>query len=274
VLNGIVYIGSSDAFFYALNAKDGKLVWKYETGDKILGGANHVKNPAGDGEWVIFGSYDNNLHCVDAATGKVIWKAETDNYINGSPALTEGGQVLFGGCDAQIHVIQLSDGKELRQIESEAYIASSVAVMGNMGYVGNYANIVMAIDATTGEVKWKYRDRNFPYFASAALTEDFVVIGCRDKRLHCLKRATGEAAWVFQTRGQVDSSPVICGDAIVVGSQDGRVYCVGLADGQQRWDYELGAPVTASPAASDGVIVIGSEDGTVVALGTLAPAKP
>jgi outer membrane protein assembly factor BamB len=121
----------------------------------------------------------------------------------------------------------------------------------------------------SGEVKWRYRDRNFPYFASAAVTEDRVIIGGRDKRLHCIKRDSGEAAWIFQTRGQVDSSPVICRDAVVVGSQDGRLYCLNLADGKERWAYEMGAPVTASPAVSDGLIVIGAEDGTVLALGDL-----
>lgn len=271
VLGDTVYLGSSDDFLYALHAADGQLRWKYETGDKILGGANHVKAPAGGGEWILIGSYDTSLHCVDAATGQAVWKAETDNYINGSPALTEAGQVIFGGCDAMIHVISLADGKELRQIDSEAYIASSVAVWGNLGYVGNYGNQVLAFDAPAGEIKWKYRDRNFPWFASAALTEERVVIGGRDKRLHCLNRATGESLWVFQTRGHVDSSPVICGDAVVVGSEDGRLYCVSLADGAQRWAYEVGAAVTASPAVSDGLIVVGAEDGTVIALGTLTP---
>jgi outer membrane protein assembly factor BamB len=138
-----------------------------------------------------------------------------------------------------------------------------------MGYVGNYGNQVFAFDLASGEVKWRYRERNFPYFASAALSDDRVVIGGRDKRLHCLNKENGEQVWVFQTRGQVDSSPVICGDAVVVGSQDGRVYCVGLADGKERWAYEVGAPVTSSPAASDGLIVVGAEDGTVLALGEL-----
>ena len=113
---------------------------------------------------------------------------------------------------------------------------------GGIGYVGNYGNIVLAFDPKGGEVKWKYRDRNFPYFASAALTEDRVVIGGRDKRLHCLNRATGEAVWHFQTRGHVDSSPVICGDAIVVGSEDGRIYCVALADGKSAGHTKSARP--------------------------------
>ncbi|MEA3209766.1 MAG: eukaryotic-like serine/threonine-protein kinase [Chthoniobacter sp.] len=265
VLDGTVFLGSADANLYALEAATGKLKWKYATGDKVLGGANHAKNPHGEGTWLLVGSYDSSLHCIDAATGKAIWTHSTDNYINGSPALLPSGEVLFGGCDSYIHVLQLADGKELRQIESDAYIASSVAVRDGIGYVGNYGNLVIAFDPKSGEIKWQYRDRNFPYFSSAAVTADRVIIGGRDKRLHAIDRATGKAVWTFQTRGQVDSSPVVCGDAIIVGSQDGRLYCVSLADGTERWAYEVGAPLTASPAVSDGLIVIGAEDGNVFA---------
>ncbi len=272
VLNGVVYIGSSDAHLYALDAATGTLKWKYETGDKILGGANHSKSPDGSSEWILFGSYDSNLHCVDAATGKVVWTASTDNFINGSPAILPTGEVAFGGCDSFIHVVQLKDGKELRQIETEAYIASSIAVSDGIGYVGNYGNVVVAYDLRNGTAKWKYRDREFPYFSSAAVTADRVILGGRDKRLHCIDRANGNSVWNFQTRGQVDSSPVVCGGSVVVGSQDGRLYCVGLADGKQRWAYDIGAPITGSPAAGDGMIVIGAEDGTVFAFGD--PKQP
>ena len=144
---------------------------------------------------MLVGSYDTNLHCIDAATGKAVWTHTTDNYINGSPALLPTGEVLFGGCDSYIHVLRLEDGAEVRQIESDAYIASSVAVRDGIGYVGNYGNLVIAFDPKSGEIKWKYRDRNFPYFSSAAVTADRVIIGCRDKRLHCLDRATGKVLW-------------------------------------------------------------------------------
>jgi len=202
VLEGVVFIGSSDANLYALDAANGSLKWKYEAGDKILGGANYAKNPNGAGTWIVFGSYDANLHCIDAATGKAVWTHPTDNYINGSPALLPSGEVLFGGCDSFIHVLQLSDGKELRQIESDAYIASSVAVADGMGYVGNYGNLVLAVDAKSGAVRWKYRDRNFPYFSSAAVTNDRVIIGSRDKRLHCIDREKGTAVMSHSRTGR------------------------------------------------------------------------
>jgi outer membrane protein assembly factor BamB len=85
VLEGVVYIGSSDGRVYALDAASGTPKWKYETNDKVLGGANYVKNPDGGGWWIIVGSYDMLLHCIDPATGKMLWTVETENYINGTP---------------------------------------------------------------------------------------------------------------------------------------------------------------------------------------------
>jgi len=66
---GKVYVGSSDGFLYALEAGTGKLVWRYETDDKILGAPNWVKSAGGTR--VLVGSYDYRLHCVDAGTGRL-----------------------------------------------------------------------------------------------------------------------------------------------------------------------------------------------------------
>ena len=85
-----------------------------------------------------------------------------------------------------------------------------------------------------------------------------------------MEKATGTAVWTFNTRGKVDSSPVVCGDKVVVGSEDGRLYIVGLNDGKQVWTYEVGQPIESSPAVADGKIVIGSNDGSVYCFGAKA----
>ena len=269
VLAGRVYIGSSDGFLYALDAETGKLVWKHETGDKILGAPNWVKSPKGDATWILAGSYDYKLHCLDAVTGKSNWVYETGNYINGSPAVSDGVTV-FGGCDALLHVIGLADGKKIKEVEAGAYIGGSAAMADGKVFVGHYENEFLCIDTIAGKIAWSYKDRAFAYFSSPALTKDFVIFGGRDKRLHCLKRATGEVVWTFSTQGKVDSSPVVCGDRIVVGSDDGRLYVVALADGKELWNYEIGEAVSSSPAVAEGKVVVGSQDGGVYCFG----AKP
>ena len=92
-----------------------------------------------------------------------------------------------------------------------------------------------------------------------------MVFGGRNKCVQCLNRTDGQLLWKFATRGQVDSSPVICGDRVVAGSEDGRLYVLWLADGTLAWSYDLGKPITASPAVAGEWIVIGCEDGNVYA---------
>jgi eukaryotic-like serine/threonine-protein kinase len=266
VLNGKVYIGSSDNFLYALNAADGKQLWKLETGDKILGAPNWVKSPDGKSDWILAGSYDFKLYCADATTGKTNWTFETGNYINGSPAVADG-KTVFGGCDALLHVINLADGKKIKEVEAGAYIAGSGAFEKGNFYIGHYENEFLCADLNVGKIAWKFKDKNFPYFSSPALTAERVIFGGRDKKLHCLNRSNGEELWNFSARGKVDSSPVVVDGKVVVGSDDGRLYVVKLADGSELWSYEIGQPVISSPAIASGRVVIGGEDGNVYCFG-------
>jgi outer membrane protein assembly factor BamB len=267
VLDGLVYIGSSDGLLYALDASNGSNVWKFKTEDKILGAPNWVQSPDKKENWILVGSYDFRLYSLDAKKGHTNWTFETGNYINGTPAIADG-KTIFGGCDALLHVISLTNGVKIKEIDAGAYIAGSGAFEEDRFYIGHYDNEFLCADIAAGKIAWRYKDRAFPYFSSPALTEDRVVFGGRDKKLHCVKKSNGEELWSFATRGKVDSSPVICQDKVVVGSDDGRLYMVSLADGKEIWSYEIGQAISSSPALVEDTVVIGSQDGNVYAFKT------
>ncbi len=128
--------------------------------------------------------------------------------------------------------------------------------------MGNHDAEVLAIGLENVEKVWTYQERDrrhFPYHSSAAITDDLVVVGNGDKRLHCLDRKTGESRWSFLTKGAVDGSPVIAGDRVYFGSADGKLYGANLSDGKEVFRYVGGRPFTASPAVAEGRLVIGSE---------------
>ncbi len=281
VVGGKVFVGSGDGFFYAIDAESGQEVWKYETGGKILGGANWVFAPGGTKVWIVVGSYDNKMYCLDSESGELMWEYQSDSYINGSPAIGDN-VVVFGGCDAQIHVVSAVDGSRVKAIDTQSYIAASAAVFDGKVYIGNYDNVFMCADVgkrqttddrgqTTegkkddGAILWRYSDKEFVFFSSAAVNDEVVVVGSRDRRVHCINRTDGKVKWTFQTQGEVDSSPVICGDKVVVGSNDGRLYMIRIADGSSVWSYEIGESITSSPAVAAGMVVVGSDDGYVYA---------
>lgn len=268
VHEGMLYVGSTDGFLYALDAASGKLKWKYETDGEIMGAANQAKRPKSMDSVIVVGSYDNFVHCVDAKNGKLIWKFETQNYVNGVPTIYDGKYVVFGGCDSVLYVVNLENGTLIRSVEVEAPIAASVSVGDGVGYVGNMDRAVMAFDLKTGEVVWNYRNKSFPYFSSPALTEKQVLIGGRDKGLHCIKRISGKLEWRFAARGRIDSSPVIAEDKVVFGSMDGKLYVVSLLDGKEISSYEVGEAISSTPALAGGRIFVGCEDGKVYAFST------
>ena len=124
-------------------------------------------------------------------------------------------------------------------------------------------------DVRRKRLVWRYEhpDRHFPFYSSAAAAADRIVIGGRDKFVHCLDARTGKAIWTFATGARVDSSPAIAGNRVYVGSNDGRFYVLDLATGKKIWAFDTGSPLSASPAIAEGRVVIGSQDGRLYCFG-------
>ena len=260
--DNLVIAGCGDAFVYAFDVATGKEVWKFETQGEVHAGVNLWKDAEGKLR-VLIGSYDNKLYCLDAATGKKHWEYETANYVNGAVA-TFDNQVVFGGCDGTLYVLDIASGKEVKKIEVGAYIGNNVAADKGVAYLAHYGNRVAAFSFGDGAKLWEFGEREFPYYAAPAVNAKWVVAGGRDKRIYGLDRATGEAKWQFRTRGDVDSSPVICADShVIAGSNDGYFYALDLSKGEEVWRYEVGAPVKTAPAVAGDFVLIGADDGNV-----------
>ncbi len=135
-------------------------------------------------------------------------------------------------------------------------------------FYGTFDNEVLGVNLATQDIAWRYEhpQRKFPFYSSAAVTSQRVVLGGRDKLVHGLSK-DGGAAWKFTTRARVKSSPAIAGGRVFVGSNDGRFYVLNLTSGAKVWEFNAGAPLSASPAIANGRIVIGSQDGRLYCFG-------
>ena len=65
-----VFVGSTDNFFYALDADDGALAWKWRNGGDVIGAA-------ADGDVVYFASLDNMIRAVNRGNGNQRWQRST-----------------------------------------------------------------------------------------------------------------------------------------------------------------------------------------------------
>lgn len=258
---GVVYIGDLGGWINALNASDGRKLWAFKTGGEIK------SSPIVVGDRVLIGSYDENLYCLSARNGAVLWKAKTNGPVHSTPGISNG-MAFIAGCDEVFRAIRISDGHEVFKVSSGAYTGASPAVRSGIAYYGTFDNQVLSVDLQKQQIVWEYEHptRKFPYYSSAAVTRDRVVVGGRDKLVHGLT-LDGKAAWTFTTRARVESSPAIAGGRVFVGSNDGRFYVLALATGAKLWEFNAGAPLSASPAIASGKIVIGSQDGRLYCFG-------
>lgn len=303
IAGGTVYVGSMDSSLYAINLESGKLLWRYAALDPIqesspcvnqglvfvgdLNGVLHAVDTAtGKARWtfktdseiksspscvldrVYIGSYDQNLYCLSAATGALLWKFSAEGPIHCTPAIDKG-RVYISGCDEMFRAIDAATGKQIYSMPLGAYTGASLALYENRAYVGTFGNEVLGIDLQQRTVDWTYRHptRSFPYYSSAAVTKDRVVVGGRDKIVHCLHRLSGKEIWSFTTRARVESSPLVTGNRVFVGSNDGLLYELDLMSGKKNWEFTAGAPLSASPAIASRSLVIGSQDGMLYCFG-------
>jgi outer membrane protein assembly factor BamB len=263
VIDGSVYVGTMNGTLYALDANDGAVRWTYATDNQVVGAVNWFRNDA-DRLSILVGSYDNLIHCVAADSGEVVWTHETEDYVNGSPAVGEG-VCAFGGCNSQIRVLSLTDGSARNEVDSDSPVAASAAIHKGFAYAGTHGGELLKVPLAGTEVVWRYAADSDPFLASPAITDDVVVIGGGDGKVHCVDLETGKARWTFEALDTVDSSAAICGDKLVVGSFDGRLYMLRLDDGEKLWSYEVGQAILSSPAIAGGKVVVGCDDGVVYA---------
>lgn len=264
VRDGRVFVGDSDGVFYCADARTGKPIWKHETAAEINSSANFFQDS------VLVGSQDGTLYRFRAEDGKVLWKytIEASGGIQCSPTLA-GNRAFVCGCDGQLHVIDVEKGNSVATLEIGDPTLATPAIAGDRVYFGTEGSRFLAVDWRMPRVSWSYEheQRKLSYRASAAVNDQVVVVGGRNKLIEALHPKTGKVLWSFPTRGRIDSSPVIVRDRVYVGSLDGRLYAIDLQTGKEVWNYDAGTGFSASPAVADGRLVIGNEDGVLYCFG-------
>lgn len=258
---GVVYIGDLGGWLHAVNATDGKKIWAFKAGTEIK------SSPVVVGERVLIGSYDQHLYCVSTSNGSLLWKLKTNGAVHSTPSVS-GDLAFIAGCDELFRAVSISSGKQIFSVSSDAYTGASPAIRGTTAFYGTFDNEILMVDLNARRVGWRYQhpERKFPFYSSAAVTSDRVVIGGRDKLIHGLS-PDGKSVWTFATRARVESSPAIAGARVFVGSNDGRFYVLNLSTGAKLWEFDAGAPLSSSPAIARGRIVIGGQDGRLHCFG-------
>lgn len=278
---GIIYVGSADHYFYALNP-DGSLNWKYETGE-IIDSAGALTPDA-----ITFISGDG--HMYHFRTGKMdmadrpVWVYEAElregisynRWFEGNVAVGYDGTFYSGNTNFLYYAIH-PDGtlKWTYPTTSNNWSQAAFADDGTI-FWGSNDTYIRAV-APDGKELWTDMTLGFIAASAAVGSDGTVYIGSFDSNLYALDPQKGSIKWKFPTSEHIYSSAALDEDedgntiSILFGSADGSFYAVD-PDGELLWKHDTGDPIRSSPAigfAPDGkskIIYFGDGNGKLYAL--------
>lgn len=208
-----LFVGSSDHGLYALRARDGDPLWRFET----LGFVQCAPLYDASENTVYFGSNDGALYKVDADTGALRWRFMTNAEVARRPVL-QGGLLYAANANDTVMAIRPDSGElvwsQHRTPAAGMEVAgySGPAVAFGKVYMGFSDGNVTAFDAKTGEERWQ------PLDLSAEA-----------------EQLLGEVPAYLD----VDTTPIAAqldtGPAVIVASYEGGVYALDADAGTQLW---------------------------------------
>jgi outer membrane protein assembly factor BamB len=232
------------------------LKWKFQTEDRRieLGPQEFAAATVYD-DVAYIGSASGIFFALRATTGEMLWKRSIGAV--GTAPIVFNKTIYIGTMKGTLIALDRRTGDELWRYQSRGAIEQPpVLTSGDMLLFSNAESQVVALDATSGKLKWQYKtERPEEYWlrghAGVAVDGDMVYTGFANGSLVAFRRDTGSVAWSTSLKGDAekffdaDGTPLVIGDRIYETSASGGVFAVDKATGLVRWRvpfYDVALP--------------------------------
>lgn len=266
-----VYVGDDLGVLNCFRLSDGKKLWEFASGNRIVG------TPAAADGIVVFGSADGNIYGVDARRGTLRWKKATEAPVLGAVTIEEG--TAYVGCsDHTFRALGLQDGKEVWTFRGpKSYVETRPLIYGDEVVFGAWDCNLYALDKRDGRLLWTWNEGHTRmHYSPAAVwpvaTEGRVFIAAPDRVLSAIDAATGRTLW-RTAESMVRETVALSEDSLRIYSKTMRdsVVCFSTRGDrpEKLWSADVGfgyeiAP--SMPVEKDGVLYGSTMNGEIFAL--------
>jgi len=240
--DGRVFALTHDNQTYALDAKDGKILWN-EVGISENAGLVGAASPAVIGNTVISAYSSGELYAMRVENGRVLW-TDTLN--------TQG---------------RLTAMATLRDIDGEPVVYDGKV------YAVSHSGRMVAIDLRSGVRIWEQNigSQHTPWVAG-----EYIYIVTAEGQVVCITRRTGQVRWVRQLERFKDPDrrkeavlwhgPTLAGDRIIVTSSDGYAVSISPYDGSFISGMEMPDDMEMAPIVVNKTLYFLTRDAELVAM--------
>lgn len=279
VIDGQVYTGSADKYFYALE-KNGSLAWKYKINDEL----DSLIDSAGlilDDKIIIPGG-DGYIHAVNKTNGEKLWEFKayhaTEEQVNAGVLVNsfEGNVVLgpdsriYAGSDNSHMYCLDEEGSELWNFRTGMMIWSAPVFHPENKWMafGSLDGYFYLLNPKDGKLLDKIKIGEIKASPSYNHVQKLIFVGTSAGEMYAFKIARNKLKkiWKFNAGNEIYSSASYYNKRIYFGSADGKLYCLDY-NGNPVWEYNAYSPIASSPAIiKDRMIVFGAGNGKIYAL--------
>lgn len=272
VHNNVVYVGSYDGKFYAVNKNDGKKIWEYDTGSPILSTAVISENT------IMFES-GYELYFLDLQ-GKLIRKKKFMQYevltqmdawdFHHSSPVVDGKNVYIGAPFGGVLGYEIATGDSVLQIvtKNRAIVRTTPIIKNGTIYFGDWDGVFFSYDVNTGKENWSYDTRNDTTFAwtnavheKPIIVNDKIYFAGRSCMIYCLDAKTGKKIWshISENSGWLVGGPTYSNGKVYLGSSNEYIIqCFEAENGKKLWEQKLDHRIWGNPLIKNDNIVIGA----------------
>lgn len=204
IFDNTAFFGTAYGYAYALDIKNGNIIWRTE----IPG--LHLANPKIYKNNLYIGSKDRHLYKLDSGTGDIIWSYSTRGEINSTPAIYDDN--IFINCqDGYLYSIGI-DSSLNWETDIGCPTRNSPAVYEDILFLG--ADCFYAVNVYNGKVLWKTEPRKnisqcavskgrvyfsasaiaATYFSASAIAAKNIKMSC--KYLYSYNAKDGSEEWI------------------------------------------------------------------------------
>lgn len=204
-----------------------RVSWRFDAGSKINGGLAIISS------MLYLDTLGGDIIALDVRNGSVVWRAHADNMVMTSPVLS-GGLVIVGS------------GKNLSAGSQSAFTYASDPTVGATVWGRRAGDYVMAFDAATGKLRWRYRTAGED-MPSPVIIGRYVIFANGDFHAYGLDLLSGKALWRTNLAGvSTMASATALGNGLATVSicrdfnKNVGTVAIRASDGQIAWQTPFG----------------------------------
>ena len=265
-----IYAASFDGNVTALNAKNGRKIWKNNFDLTFTSG------PAYKDGILVLGTSNGELIAVDSLTGELLWSVNVSSEIL-APASIKGNQIFIRTVDGNLTALSIEDGGTLWTVNHKV---PKLSLRGTTGPV-SFANAVLsgfddgkvsAYDINDGMLLWETMltppggrteiEKITDIDAPLVIQGSEVYAGSYQGALGGMALESGNLIWLIEA--SIYSGIATDDDDIYVSQADGSVMALSRFTGREIWKKEnLLNRYPSAPALLENSLIIGDLEGYI-----------